>query len=286
MKNRTIVPYILLKHKYSAIDMHSSPGQHSHIFYQMVCVFSGTGMIHTTTDIIPLSPGNIVLIPPSVKHVIVTDNEPMVTSELKFDIFDDVFVDLFTKDKIFFCDRHKEIFSLFQKIIHEAQENSFLAEDYVTYLFSQILVLFARFFYSDKQTSDQKKTVSFSQVSDDRLAQSIKMYIEENSKQNLRTEDIAASFFLSPSSVYRKFMKAYNVSPMQYLNHVRIQKAKQLLESSDYSITEISNMVGFSSIHYFSKSFSASENVSPATYRSNKKSNYSLTYRKPENDFY
>ena len=208
----------------------------------------------------------------------------MFTYELKFDIFDENLTNFFIKDDIFFCESHNEIFSLFQKIVHEAQQNDFLAEDYVTYLFSQILVLFARFLYTDKQNITPKQTASLFQSTDDRLAKSIKMYIEENSERNLSTEDIAACFFLSTSSVYRKFTKAYNISPMHYLNHVRIQKAKHLLENSDYSITEISNMVGFSSIHYFSKCFSATEKTSPVAYRSKHNSSYSLTYNEPKDD--
>ena len=284
MKNKTVMPYVLLKHKYSAIDMRKSPSTHWHDYYQMVCIASGTGVIHTPECASPLSPGNIVLIPPSIKHVLLADHQSMVTFELKFDILDDALADLFIKDGIFFCEDHKEIFSLFQKIVHEARENDFLADDYVELLFSQILILFARFLYSEKKEFDQKKEFPVTPISDDRIAKSIKMYIEANSKLDLTTEDIAANFFLSPSSIYRKFTKAYNVSPMQYLNQVRIQKAKQLLETSDYSITEISNMVGYSSIHYFSKCFTASEKVSPAVYRANKNSTYSLTYKKHPND--
>ena len=284
MKNKTVMPYILLKHKYSAIDMRKSSSTHRHDYYQMVCVASGEGMMHTIEDAFPLSQGNIVLIPPSVDHVLIADDKSMVTFELKFDLLDDSFSDLFSKDSILFCENHREIYSLFQKIIQEAQQNDIFAEDYIIYLFSQILILFARFLHSDQQNFDQKKNFSSAQSSVDQLAKSIKMYIEQNSELNLRTEDIAANFFLSPSSIYRKFTKAYNVSPMQYLNHVRIQKAKKLLESSEYSITEISNMVGFSNIHYFSKCFSASEKISPATYRANKKSNYTVIFNKPADD--
>lgn len=284
MNNKTVMPYVLLKHEYLAVDMHRLPPLHCHDFYQMVCVTSGNGMIHTPEAAISLSNGNIVLIPPSVKHYLMTDSKSMVTLELKFDISDDILADLFAKDDIFFCESHEEISSLFTKAFQVAQKNDFLAEDYVTFLFSQILVLFARFFYSDKQNSGKKEALPLTRISDDWLAKSIKKYIEENFEQNLRTEDIAATFFLSPSSIHRKFTKAYQVSPMQYLNNIRITKAKHLLETSDYSITEISNMVGFSSIHYFSKCFSAREKLSPANYRSNKKNNYSVTYRTPQKD--
>ena len=254
----------------------------------MVCVASGNGMIHTHKDILHLFQGNIVLIPPDVKHVLLTDSAPMFTFELKFDLLDDSFTNLFDRDDILFCESHKEIYTLFQKIIQEAQQNNFLAEDYVTLLFSQILIHFARFLYSNEQNFGQNNDYSFSftQFSDDRLVKSIKMYIEENSEKKLRAEDIAATFFLSTSSIYRKFIDAYHISPMQYLTQVRLKKAKQLLEASDYSITEISSMVGFSSIHSFSKCFSENEKISPATYRSERKSSYSLTYNKPANEYY
>ena len=281
MKNKSVIPYILLKHEYSATDMHRLLSSHCHDFYQIVYVTSGVGTIHMSEHAVPLSSGNIVLIPPSVKHSLRTDSKSMVTIELKFDLFDDTLVELFAKDTILFCENHEEISSLFQKLFQEAQKNDFLAEDHVILLLSQILVLLARFLYSDKRRSDPKKSLAFTHISDDRLAQSIRKFIEDNSEQNLRTEDIAASFYLSSASLHRKFMKAYQISPIQYLNNIRIQKAKHLLETTDYSITEISDMVGFSSIHYFSKCFSAKEKLSPANYRSSKKNNYSVTYRTP-----
>ena len=54
---------------------------------------------------------------------------------------------------------------------------------------------------------------------------------------------------------------------MQHLLNVRIEKAKKLLMTKRYGIAEIAKMVGFSSIHYFSRYFKEKEGVTPVEYR-------------------
>ena len=69
------------------------------------------------------------------------------------------------------------------------------------------------------------------------------------------------------------FKEAFNISPMQYTNNFRLEKAKELMMYSDFNISQISELVGFSSIHYFSRYFKKRENISPSEYRSNVKNN-------------
>jgi AraC-like DNA-binding protein len=57
------------------------------------------------------------------------------------------------------------------------------------------------------------------------------------------------------------------MTPILYLNWIRIEKAKDLLENTDTSISEISELIGFQSIHYFSRYFKKKENCTPTEYR-------------------
>ena len=54
---------------------------------------------------------------------------------------------------------------------------------------------------------------------------------------------------------------------MQYILNIRIEKAKALLENTDLSISEISDMTGMQSQHYFSRIFKKYTNISPSEYR-------------------
>ncbi|MNN24936.1 HTH-type transcriptional regulator YesS [compost metagenome] len=63
------------------------------------------------------------------------------------------------------------------------------------------------------------------------------------------------------------FKKTYGVSPVKYLNQVRMDTAKFLLESTNYSVLEISEIIGFKSQSYFSQTFKREIGVAPLDYR-------------------
>lgn len=63
------------------------------------------------------------------------------------------------------------------------------------------------------------------------------------------------------------FKKEYGTSPVDYLMKRRITEAKALLTSTDFSLTQIAEQIGFGSLAYFSKCFHKIENISPNEYR-------------------
>lgn len=63
----------------------------------------------------------------------------------------------------------------------------------------------------------------------------------------------------------------YNVSPIDYLMKRRITEAKALLTSTDFSLTQIAEQIGFGSLPYFSKCFRKVEGTSPNEYRKSAK---------------
>ena len=72
---------------------------------------------------------------------------------------------------------------------------------------------------------------------------------------------------LSESRFSHLFKKNTGVSPIQYILNIRIEKAKELLENTDLSVAEISDMTGMQSQHYFSRIFKKYTNMSPTEYR-------------------
>ena len=78
---------------------------------------------------------------------------------------------------------------------------------------------------------------------------------------------MATLAYLSPSRFHALYRAAFGVSPIHYLNVCRYERARTLLAETDLSVTEIAAATGFSSIHYFSRAFSASAGVSPYEYR-------------------
>ena len=72
------------------------------------------------------------------------------------------------------------------------------------------------------------------------------------------------------------FAKKFNTSPKQYLINKKLNHAKDLIVSSNLSITEISEYTGFQSVYHFSRLFKKHFNMSPLTYKKNYYNNFSL----------
>lgn len=79
--------------------------------------------------------------------------------------------------------------------------------------------------------------------------------------------DVAKHLLTSPRTLHRRLAE-YGTSYRQLLNDVRLNLAKAYLEQSNYPITEISYLVGFSDLSAFSRAFKRWTGVSPMSYRS------------------
>ena len=97
-------------------------------------------------------------------------------------------------------------------------------------------------------------------------------YIEENYMQNINLKTIAAEFKINPVYLGYLFKKETGGVFTNYLNNIRIDSAKKLLDNSRNKINEISEKVGYTNISYFNSIFRKLEGISPADYRRSKKS--------------
>lgn len=80
-------------------------------------------------------------------------------------------------------------------------------------------------------------------------------------------DEIARELFISRSQLHRKIKALTGMSLTAYGNHVRIEKAKHLLNTTNMNVSEIAYEVGFDDPSYFSRTFKKLESVSPKSYR-------------------
>ena len=92
-------------------------------------------------------------------------------------------------------------------------------------------------------------------------------YIYTHKSENVKLTDMAALCHVSPSYFSRIFTKETGENFSVFIPHLKIEWAKQILETTDLSISEISNELGFSEPSYFIKSFKKFEQLTPARYR-------------------
>lgn len=92
-------------------------------------------------------------------------------------------------------------------------------------------------------------------------------FMQAHLAQSLTVDAIAESAHLSVSFFSRKFKQATGYAPIEYFNHLRIQKACQLLHFGDARINEVASQIGIDDPFYFSRLFKKQMGVSPAQYR-------------------
>ena len=92
-------------------------------------------------------------------------------------------------------------------------------------------------------------------------------YMNRNLDKKLDIDELAARVYLSHSGLIWKFRKELGTTPLQYLNMLRLRNAKQLLLNHSYSITEISEMCGYSTPYYFTNLFHKYSGMSPTEFR-------------------
>ncbi|MCX7056979.1 MAG: AraC family transcriptional regulator, partial [Proteobacteria bacterium] len=92
-------------------------------------------------------------------------------------------------------------------------------------------------------------------------------FIESQLDQDLSLESISAASAMSPFRFARAFKKATGQSPLQYVIHRRIDRAKELLRSGDRDLADIANLVGFSTQSHFTAVFRRRCGTTPKRYR-------------------
>jgi len=101
----------------------------------------------------------------------------------------------------------------------------------------------------------------------DNLTKYIKEYISDNMQGKLMLKDIAEHIFLSPNYLGYKFKQETGITIVEYINQERIAKAKNLLKTTFFQLSEISELCGFENQFYFSKVFKKATGLSPTQYR-------------------
>ena len=94
--------------------------------------------------------------------------------------------------------------------------------------------------------------------------------IAENiSSHNLTVDFLAAKMLISRSLLFRRVKRITGRSIVEYINDSRIARAVELLHDDSYNLTEISELVGYSSLRYFSRVFKSATGELPSVYRQN-----------------
>lgn len=142
---------------------------------------------------------------------------------------------------------------------HELEETVWQAED-AEGLKQSLLEYFASLFDFE---GDEESEASW--------IEDVKDYLDARYMDNVSLTDLADRFGLNPSYLGRMFKRKYRYSPIDYLIHIRLEKAKGLIrERPRLLFKDIAEMVGYGDPFYFSKLFKQWTGQTPREYKKSK----------------
>lgn len=114
---------------------------------------------------------------------------------------------------------------------------------------------------------EEKKPVSIiKERFEQDIVEEILSFLNENIGQSLRFKDIAAYANVSETALKTAFSGKMGVGVMHYFNQLKIEKAKIFIREEQYNFTQIAGLLGYDSIHYFSRQFKNLTGMSPSEY--------------------
>lgn len=96
--------------------------------------------------------------------------------------------------------------------------------------------------------------------------QAVHQYIIENFRTRITLSNLCFLFGMNKTTLCHSFKATYGTTILDYINTLKIREAKVFLRQGKMSITEISEMLGFSSVHYFCRLFKLHTHLSPTEY--------------------
>ena len=164
-------------------------------------------------------------------------------------------------NKIFSLKR--DSYFIVTKLIEELSNDNLYSNDLSLCYLKQLIIQMLRL---DNSHFHSKPTTHMQQTYENELLNDILLYIDDNIYEKISVSTLCDHFCISTSMLHSLFRKNMNNTAKNYINELKLSKSKELIRNSTHTLSEISEMLGFSSIHYFSKKFKSYFNISPTEY--------------------
>ena len=192
----------------------------------------------------------------------------------------------FSKKPIILSTEHKRILSKIMKegmsiyeppydipnttYMKKRKEYPFGADQMIKNTLEAFLIMLVRDFMFNEGNMDNSMSETENNM------KNVYQYITEHFTENITLDNLCFIFGTNKTSLCRDFKNSYGITILEQVHALRIDKAKKLLRQNDLSVTEISDMLGFVSVHYFCRLFKKRTGLSPTMYQKSVKAKLSL----------
>ncbi len=238
---------------------------HTHEFYQLIYCRQKGGKITVGDKIYDAKSNFVYLAKPGDLHA-TTVGSQMRLIEIKFKVNDNgLNKNLEKVPREFQLDDVILMKTLLLQAAKEGMRNSLYSLEAANAALKLFLLYAARQFNPDLNGDSEDN--AHPEISGDANILRLAGYIDKNFGREITLEELADRAGYNKTYFVKKFKMIWGMSPMQFVNERRLEKAKLMLASTDRSITEIAESTGFVCIHAFSRNFKRNLGITPSEYR-------------------
>ncbi|MBQ3017126.1 MAG: AraC family transcriptional regulator [Clostridia bacterium] len=258
-------------------------GMHKQDFFEINIIVRGNGVHYIEGNLVDASVGDVFIVPPDVEHGytggegfdvfhILLNNRFMQKNLADLQMING-FSMLFNVEPIMRARTNKPLhlklnrvqFKSIESLLMERidQKNYLSAEDSMLSMGTVYIIITKLCGIYVENNSLEKKDA---EVKDTAFMRSLAL-IHERYREKLTLEELAREARLSKSTYVRKFIYICKTTPAEYITRKRIEVAENLLKTSNSSLLEIAEAVGFYDAAHFSRTFKKLKGISPYEYR-------------------
>lgn len=255
----------------------------AHFEYEMILITSGRGTAVINHKTYPLQPGSLVFINRLERHNFLIEEEPYcryvvsISSDLILSfVKDPKLISIFMLRPQEFShviplkeNLYETILALFRQMTVEySQQQEFFAPKSAA-LFLSILIELYRAAPESFPVRSHSSMVT--------AVLNAQRYVNEHFNRKLTLQEIADASYLSRHALSLGFKEIVGITFKEYLLLLRITEAKKLLTTTDLSVAQIAEAVGYVNVNNFLKIFKEKEHITPLQYRKRISSNLRLS---------
>lgn len=280
LRPSAVVHRVISIHYFEYMSDFSFPGE-SHDFWEFVCVDKGVIDVVAGEKRIPLKRGNIIFHQPGEFHNIITNGEVapnlvvigfechspcmkafegkiLTVSETERELLARIIIEA----RNAFSGRMDDPYQ--EELVRNPSPLAFGAEQMIAnYLEELIIHLYRRYFENPGQFKTRRQPEVH--IKSDAYNRIIR-YMEEHIGERLSLDTICRDTLTGRSQLQKIFREAHGCGVIDYFSSMKIDTAKQLIRDNHLNFTEISDRLGYTSVHYFSRQFKKLTGMTPSEY--------------------
>ncbi|MFA6689832.1 MAG: AraC family transcriptional regulator [Sphaerochaetaceae bacterium] len=234
--------------------------------YQIQLVYGGKGTATIDGKSVRLETGDVVFIKRNNTHEFSADSiEGMKTLEAKF-VASQADEEILSSIALVFPDQDKQIFSDLQRIVMEGHRKALAYIDMSNAYLVECIVHMARICSARGGGLKERPDIREGRCESSPVMEAVTDFIYKNMNKNFTLAQLAAGCGYNQDYIYRTVRKQAGCSTIQYINKLKFEQAKEWIQHTELSISEIAWNVGFDSRQYFSKFFRLHAGISPSEY--------------------